>query len=52
MQTFNMSLAGLIKRELIKREDAMIASDNPDELMMVLQGIKITAGRGGILKRS
>lgn len=51
MQTFNMSLADLIKRELIKKEDAMIASDNPDELLMVLQGIKITAGRGGILKR-
>jgi twitching motility protein PilT len=51
MQTFNMSLAELIKKELIKKEDAMIASDNPDELLMVLQGIKITAGRGGILKR-
>ncbi len=51
MQTFNMSLADLIKRNLIKKEDALIASDNPDELLMVLQGIKITAGRGGILKR-
>ncbi len=46
-----MSLADLLKRNLIKREDAMIASDNPDELLMVLQGIKITAGRGGILKK-
>lgn len=51
MQTFNMSLADLLKKNLIKKEDAMIASDNPDELNMVLQGIKITAGRGGILKR-
>jgi twitching motility protein PilT len=51
MQTFNMSLAELLRKNLIKKEDAMIASDNPDELNMVLQGIKITAGRGGILKK-
>ncbi len=51
MQTFNMSLADLIKRDLISKEDAMIASDNPDELTMNLQGIYLTQGRGGILKR-
>ena len=51
MQTFNMSLAGLIKEGLIREEDAMIASDNPDELRMNLQGIYLSQGRGGILKR-
>jgi len=51
MQTFNMSLAGLIKRGLIKEEDGMIASDNPEELKMNLQGIYLSQSRGGILKR-
>jgi twitching motility protein PilT len=51
MQTFNMSLAGLIKEGLIREEEAMIASDNPDELRMNLQGIYLSQGRGGILKR-
>ena len=51
MQTFNTSLVGLIKRRLIKEEDAMIASDNPDELKMNLQGIFLSQSRGGILKR-
>jgi len=51
MQTFNMSLAAHIKQKLITEEQGMIASDNADELKMILQGIKITAGRGGILKR-
>ncbi|MBI1318184.1 MAG: PilT/PilU family type 4a pilus ATPase [Candidatus Hydrogenedens sp.] len=51
MQTFNMSLASHIKKKLITEEQGMIASDNADELKMVLQGIKITAGRGGILKK-
>jgi twitching motility protein PilT len=51
MQTFNMSLAAHIKKKLITEEQGMIASDNADELKMVLQGIKITAGRGGILKK-
>ena len=51
MQTFNMSLAKLIKQKLIKEEDGMIASDNPDELKMNLQGIYLSQSRGGILKR-
>ncbi|HOC70989.1 MAG TPA: type IV pilus twitching motility protein PilT [Candidatus Hydrogenedentes bacterium] len=51
MQSFNLSLASLIKRRLIKEEDAMIASDNPDELKMNLQGIYLSQSRGGILKR-
>ncbi|HPO12536.1 MAG TPA: type IV pilus twitching motility protein PilT [Candidatus Hydrogenedentes bacterium] len=51
MQTFNISLAGLVKSGLIKESDAMMASDNPDELKMNLQGIFLSSGRGGILKR-
>lgn len=51
MQSFNMSLVSLIKQGLIKEEDAMWNSDNPDELKMNLQGIYLSQGRGGILKR-
>ena len=51
MQTFNMSLADLIRKKLIKEDDAMLASDNPDELKMNLQGIYLTQGRGGILRK-
>jgi len=51
MQTFNMSLAALIKANLIKEETAYAYSDNPEELRMNLQGIYISSGRGGILKK-
>lgn len=51
MQTFNMSLAGLIKTGLIKEDQAYAYSDNPEELRMNLQGIFISSGRGGILKK-
>lgn len=51
MQTFNMSLVDLIKRKLITEEEGVWASDNPDELKMNLQGIYLSQGRGGILKR-
>lgn len=51
MQTFNMSLAQLLRDGLIREDDAMLASDNPDELKMNLQGIYLSQGRGGILKR-
>ena len=51
MQTFNMSLAELVRNKLIKEEDAMWAADNPDELKMNLQGIRISQSRGGILKK-
>ncbi|HNR30978.1 MAG TPA: type IV pilus twitching motility protein PilT [Candidatus Hydrogenedentes bacterium] len=51
MQTFNMSLAGLIKQKLITKEEAMWNSDNPDELEMTLQGVHLSKDRGGILKR-
>ncbi|MBI2422855.1 MAG: type IV pilus twitching motility protein PilT [Candidatus Hydrogenedentes bacterium] len=51
MQTFNMSLVELLKKKLIKKEDAEIASDNPEELNMNLQGIYLSQNRGGILKK-
>lgn len=51
MQSFNNSLVGLIKKGLIKKEDAIIYSDNADELNMNLQGIYLSKDRGGILKR-
>jgi pilus retraction protein PilT len=51
MQTFNMSLAGLVKADLVTEEMALLNSDNPDELQMNLQGIYLSQSRGGILKR-
>jgi twitching motility protein PilT len=51
MQTFNMSLVDLVKAKYISEEEASWASDNPDELKMNLQGIFLSSGRGGILKR-
>ena len=51
MQTFNMSLVDLVKRGLVSQEEAEWNSDNPDELKMNLQGIFLSQGRGGILKR-
>ncbi|MFP6584341.1 MAG: PilT/PilU family type 4a pilus ATPase [Candidatus Hydrogenedentota bacterium] len=51
MQTFNMSLVSLINQGLITQEDAMDASDNQEELQMNLQGIYVTTGGGGILKK-
>lgn len=51
MQTFNKSLVGLVQDDIITEEEASRASDNPDELKMNLQGIFLSAGRGGILKR-
>lgn len=52
MQTFNMSLAQLVRGKLVREQDAVVASDNPDELKMSLQGITLSQSRGGILKRS
>jgi hypothetical protein len=46
-----MSLAALIKTGLIKEDKAYAFSDNPEELRMNLQGIFISSGRGGILKK-
>ncbi len=51
MQTFNMSLIGLIRENLITEEEAMWASDNPEALKGNLQGFSFQSDRGGILKR-
>ncbi|MEK7793701.1 MAG: PilT/PilU family type 4a pilus ATPase [Candidatus Hydrogenedentota bacterium] len=51
MQTFNMSLVALIKQGLITEADAMAASDNQEELKMNMQGIYVSTGGGGILKK-
>ena len=51
MQTFNMSLVALVEQDLITEEDALAASDNQDELKMNLQGIYVSTGGGGILKK-
>lgn len=51
MQTFNTSLVSHLHKKLITKEEAMINSDNPDELEMTLQGVHLSKDRGGILKR-
>lgn len=38
-QTFNQSLADLVRQKLITLEDALSYSDNPDELKMEMRGI-------------
>ena len=50
MQTFNESLHGLIKAKLITLEEGLLWSDNPDELTMMMQGIRLSAKQGGLLK--
>ncbi|MCL4216490.1 MAG: PilT/PilU family type 4a pilus ATPase, partial [Candidatus Hydrogenedentes bacterium] len=51
MQTFNTSLEQLVRKKLITQQEAEFNSDNPDELKMNLQGIYLSQGRGGILKK-
>lgn len=51
MQTFNMSLVELVQTGLVREEDALNYSDNPDELAMNLKGIYLSSSRGGILKK-
>jgi len=50
MQTFNDSLYQLVKEKLITLEQALNESDNPEELNMMLQGIRLSSKRGGILR--
>ena len=52
MQTFNMSLVNLVKEGLVLEEDAIVASDNPDEFKMNMQGIYVGSQGGGILKKA
>jgi twitching motility protein PilT len=50
MQDFNDSLHDLIKKKLISLETGLEISDNPEDLKMQLQGIKLSSKRGGIFK--
>ena len=50
MQSFNDSLHDLLKGELITKEVGMDISDNPEDLNLLLQGIRLSSRRGGILK--
>lgn len=50
MQTFNDSLHGLVKAKLVALEEAIQWSDNPEELTMLMQGIRLSSKQGGILK--
>ncbi|MGC8738971.1 MAG: type IV pilus twitching motility protein PilT [Candidatus Hydrogenedens sp.] len=50
MQTFNDSLFQLVKESLITLDMAIDMSDNPEELQMMLQGIRLSSRRGSILK--
>ena len=49
MQTFNHSLHNLIKATLISQEEGLGISENPEELNMMLQGIRLSSGGGGLL---
>jgi len=51
MQTFNDSLHGLIKAKLITLEEGLQWSDNPEELTMLIQGIRLSAKEGGLLRQ-
>ncbi len=50
MLSFNDSLHNLIKEGLITQETGTEVSDNPEDLNMLLQGIRLSSRRGGILK--
>jgi pilus retraction protein PilT len=49
MQTFNQSLLALFQKQLISREEALAASDNPHTLEMNMKGIFLDEASGGIL---
>ncbi len=49
MQTFNDSLYTLVKTNMIDLDEAMNVSENPEELNMMLQGIRLSSGGGGLL---
>lgn len=52
MISFNRSLLGLIKQELITRENGLAASNNPEALRMNLSGIFLNTDRGRIVGHS
>lgn len=49
MQTFNQALLDLYQRQLILKEEAFLASDNPQQLEMNMKGIFLDEKSGGIL---
>lgn len=49
MQSFNDSLYDLVQAKLISVNEALNSSENPEELNMLLQGIRLSARKGGIL---
>ncbi len=51
MQTFNDSLKDLVQYGLVTEEEAMLASDHPEELAMNLQGVYLDQARGAIIGR-
>jgi twitching motility protein PilT len=50
MQGFNDSLHDLVQGGMISFETASEISDNPEDLKMMLQGIRLSSKRGGLLK--
>ena len=50
MQSFNDSLHDLIKAGLITLQTGLDVSDNPEDLNMMLQGIRLSSKKGGILR--
>lgn len=50
MQTFNDSLHHLVRGGMVHIETAMEISENPEELNMLMQGIRLSSKRGGLLK--
>jgi len=51
MQTFNDSLKYLVQHKLATEEEAMLASDHPEELAMNLRGVYLDQSRGAITRR-
>lgn len=49
MQTMNHALLQLVQQGDISRDDALMASDNPQALEMNMKGIYMDEGRGGII---
>ena len=49
MQTFNDSIYTLVKSGLISMEEALNISENPEELNMMVQGIRLSSSGGGLL---
>ncbi len=49
MMTFNQCLLGFVNEGVITEEDALVASDNPEQLKMNFEGIFLSAGDNQII---